>query len=59
MVYARADLIKVGRQLVIVDCRVTDVENRLIASADFSMMIVPIREPLKPVVGATSTDPDL
>lgn len=59
MVYARADLIKVGRQLVIVDCRVTDVEDRLIASADFSMMIVPIREPLKPVAGATSTDPDL
>jgi uncharacterized protein (TIGR00369 family) len=59
MVYAHADLVKVGRQLVIVDCRVTDSENRLIASADFSMMIVPIREPLRPVAGATSTDPDL
>jgi uncharacterized protein (TIGR00369 family) len=59
MVYAHAEVIKVGRQLVIVDCRVTDVEDRLIATADFSMMIVPIRQPLKPVAGATATDPDL
>lgn len=59
MVFARAEVLKKGRQLVIVECRVTDVEDRIIASADFSMMIVPLRRPLRPVDGATATDPDL
>lgn len=58
-VYARADLLKAGRQLIVVECRVTDVEERLIASADFSMMIVPLRKPLRPVASAKDTDPDL
>ncbi|GAA4151939.1 PaaI family thioesterase [Actinomadura keratinilytica] len=58
-VFARAEVLKAGRQLVIVECRVTDVEDRVIAAADFSMMIVPLRKPLRPVDGATATDPDL
>jgi uncharacterized protein (TIGR00369 family) len=58
-VYARAELVKAGRQLIVVGCRVTDTEERLIASADFSMMIVALRKPLRPVAGAKDTDPDL
>ena len=42
-----------------VECRVTDTEDRVIASADFSMMIVPLRKPLRPMAGAKDTDPDL
>lgn len=58
-VYARAELVKAGRQLIVVDCRVTDAEDRVIAAADFSMMIVPLRKPLRPMAGAKDTDPDL
>jgi uncharacterized protein (TIGR00369 family) len=49
-VYARAEVIKTGRQLIVVDCRVTDTDDRLIAAADFSMMIVALRKPLRPPV---------
>jgi uncharacterized protein (TIGR00369 family) len=59
MVFARAEVLKAGRQLVIVECRVTDAEDRIIASADFSMMIVPLRSPLRPVATANAADPDL
>src|SRR4051794_34837362 len=45
VVYARAQLLKAGRQLIVVECRVTDVEHRVIAAADFSMMMVPLRKP--------------
>lgn len=58
-VFARAEVIKAGRQLVIVGCQVTDREDRIIASADFSMMIVPLRQPLRPVEGATEGELDL
>ncbi|MDL4777819.1 MULTISPECIES: PaaI family thioesterase [Thermomonosporaceae] len=58
-VFARAEVLKAGRQLVIVDCRVTDAEDRIIAAADFSMMLVPLRRPLRPVATAKDTDPDL
>jgi uncharacterized protein (TIGR00369 family) len=59
LVFARAEVLKTGRQLVIVECRVTDPQERIIASADFSMMIVPLRRPLRPVAAAKATDPDL
>jgi len=59
IVYARAETLKAGRQLIVVECRVTDSDDRVIASADFSMMIVPLRAPLRPTVGAKPTDPDL
>jgi uncharacterized protein (TIGR00369 family) len=58
-VYARAEMLKAGRQLIVVECRVTDFEDRVIASADFSMMIVPLRKPLRPMASAKDTDPDL
>jgi uncharacterized protein (TIGR00369 family) len=59
LVYARAEVIKVGRRLVIVECRVTDPADRIIATADFSMMIVPQRQALRPMEGARPHDPDL
>ncbi len=45
-VVARAEVVRAGRQLIVVDCRVTDDEDHLIAVADFSMMIVQLRQPL-------------
>lgn len=59
MVTARARVLKAGRQLVVVECQVVDNLERVIASADFSAMIVPLREPLRPTPIAKSTDPDL
>ena len=59
LVYARAEMLRAGRQLIVVGCRVTDGEERLIASADFSMMIVPLRVPLRPTAGTKPTDPHL
>jgi len=51
-VVARAEVQRAGRQLIVVDCRVSDTggeqggEDRLIALADFSLMRVPLRRPL-------------
>ena len=45
---AEARVVKVGRQLVVVEGKVLDDEDRLIASADFAAMIVPLRGPLRP-----------
>lgn len=59
VVYATARVLKAGRQLIVVECRVADIEERVIAAADFSMMIVPLRKPLRPVATAKDTDPDL
>ncbi len=45
-VVARAEVVRAGRQLIVIDCRVTDEDDHLIAVADVSMMIVPLRTPL-------------
>ncbi|MEZ5136466.1 MAG: hypothetical protein R2699_15805 [Acidimicrobiales bacterium] len=37
-----------GRQLIVVECKVADSDDNLVATADFSMMIVPLRGPLNP-----------
>jgi uncharacterized protein (TIGR00369 family) len=59
VVRAEAQVLRAGRQLVVVECRVVDPEDRVIASADFSSMVVPLREPLRPVEGADPATPDL
>jgi uncharacterized protein (TIGR00369 family) len=46
MVYARAHVVRAGRQLIVVECRVVDGDDRVIAVADFASMVVPLREPL-------------
>ena len=46
LVFARARVVHSGRSLIVVECRVVDAEDRVIASADFSSMLVAFREPL-------------
>ena len=58
-VRAYASVLRAGRALVVVECRVRDGEDRVIAAADFSAMVVPLREPLRPNTSAVRTDPDL
>jgi uncharacterized protein (TIGR00369 family) len=43
---AVATVIRAGRQLLVVECRVVDPEGNVIAAADFSSMVVPLRQPL-------------
>jgi uncharacterized protein (TIGR00369 family) len=59
VVRAHARVVKAGRQLIVVECQVRDPQDRLVAVADFSSMIVPLREPLKATEITTQTDPDL
>lgn len=58
-VRAYASVLRAGRSLVVVECRVRDAAGRVIAAADFSAMVVPRREPLRPTPAAVPTDPDL
>lgn len=53
-VRAEARALRTGRMLIVVEIRVLDPRDNVIASADFSAMVVPRREPLQ---GATSSDP--
>ena len=46
-VVAKADVVREGRQLIVVECRVVDEEDHIVAFADFSMMVVPRRTPLE------------
>ena len=50
-VTARAEVVRVGSQLIVVECKVLDGEERIIATADFSMMRVTLRRPLTAVAG--------
>ena len=52
MVVARAEVVRKGRQLIVVECKVADTDDNLVATADFSMMIVPLRGPLNPAGAA-------
>lgn len=57
MVRAEAQVMRAGRQLVVVECRVLDDgDGRMIAFADFSSMVVPLREPMR---GGDRDAPDL
>jgi len=58
-VRAEANLLRSGRQLVVVECRVLDTLDNVIAAADFSAMVVPLREPLRPSETADNRAPDL
>jgi len=53
-VRAEARPMRAGRMLIVVEVRVLDALDNLIAVADFSAMVVERREPL---VGAVPTDP--
>ena len=45
LVIARAELVRVGSQLIVVGCEVFDDGDHLVAVADLSMMRVPVRRP--------------
>jgi uncharacterized protein (TIGR00369 family) len=58
VVRATARVMRAGRQLVVVDCRVADELGNVIAVADFSAMVVPLRQPLEQS-GGDARAPDL
>jgi uncharacterized protein (TIGR00369 family) len=58
-VLARAQVVRMGSQLIVVECKVIDDSDHIIASADFSMMKVPLRRPLTPGHPLTEGAPEL
>jgi uncharacterized protein (TIGR00369 family) len=58
-VRAEARVLRAGRQLVVVETRVLDGHDRLVATADFSSMVVPSRPPLDPGRPSDPRSPDL
>jgi uncharacterized protein (TIGR00369 family) len=58
-VRAEAHVVRAGRQLVVVECRVLDPQDNVIALVDFAAMVVPLREPLRPSEQADPRAPDL
>lgn len=46
-VFGRAEVVRIGSQLIVIECKVVDGDDHLVASADFSMMRVPLRRPLE------------
>ena len=63
-VVARAEVVKAGRQLIVVSCEVVgghdpDGSDHVIAVADFSMMIVPLRTPMDPTAASEPGAPEL
>jgi uncharacterized protein (TIGR00369 family) len=55
-VRAEAKVVRAGRMLVVVETRVLDINDKVIATGDFSSMLVPRRQPLLP--DTTSSDPE-
>jgi acyl-coenzyme A thioesterase PaaI-like protein len=43
---AKAEIRRAGSQLIVIGCDVVDDDGHLVALADFSMMLVPRRDPL-------------
>lgn len=58
-VRAEASVVRAGRQLIVVECNVLDGTDRVIAAADFSSMIVPLRRPLDLSHRADASHPDI
>lgn len=59
LVRAVASVIRAGRQLVVVECKVLDPEDRVIATADFAGMVVPLRDPILPGARPDPSSPEL
>ena len=58
-VTAQAHVVKTGTQLIVVECRVVDGNDHVIAVADFSMMKVARRRPLLPDADSEVGAPEL
>jgi uncharacterized protein (TIGR00369 family) len=59
MVRAEARVMRAGRMLIVVEVRVLDSLDNLIAFADFSSMVVSRREPLEGAADSDPSQPDL
>ncbi len=59
VVRAEARAMRAGRMLIVVEVRVLDSLDNLIAFADFSSMVVPRREPLQAGTRSDPSQPDL
>jgi uncharacterized protein (TIGR00369 family) len=59
VVRAEAKVMRAGRQLTVIEVRVLDPLDNVIAFADFSAMLVPRREPLLASQTADVREPDL
>jgi uncharacterized protein (TIGR00369 family) len=59
LVRAEARVMRAGRMLIVVECRVVDLEDNLVAFADFSSMIVGRRDPLQRGAPSDHNVPDL
>jgi len=59
MVFGRAEVVRIGSQLIVIECKVVDGDDHLIATADFSMMRVPLRRPLAAGISSEPGDPEL
>ena len=58
-VTGRSEIVRLGSQLIVIECKVVDSEEHLVATADFSMMRVPLRRPLDPNVEVEPGGPEL
>lgn len=59
LVRADAQVVRAGRQLVVVECKVLDPADNVIAVGDFAGMVVPLRAPLLPGATADPGAPEL
>ena len=58
-VTARAEIVRLGSQLIVVECRIVDRAEHRGAGADFSIMRVPLRRPLDPSIVVEPGGPEL
>lgn len=54
-----AEVVRQGRTLIVVEGRVLDDLDNLVAIADFAAMIVPFRAPLKPELQTDASAPEM
>lgn len=59
MVRAEAAVVRAGRTLIVVECRVLDELDSIIAVADFASMVVPLRQPLVPELATDLNAPEM
>jgi uncharacterized protein (TIGR00369 family) len=59
VVRAEASVVRAGRTLIVVECRVLDEHDNIIAVADFASMVVPLRQPLMPELATDATAPEM
>lgn len=58
-VRAEARVTKSGRTLIVVECRILDDQDTLLAVADFASMVVPLRQPLMPELRTDEQAPEM